>query len=263
MATTTATNNPLLTDLSKWYLEMLRSTSAFAEKAVSPPWSANTNRLQNLLLTTSVVLALLLAGLKPIGAGVLGQLAELANKAPLHIVGTILLIYALLGYILASSNDLVVHKILVAEPLERHRAGLREFQESIKVAQKKVNEQTERTRELFDQLAAEQRDRDIYYKGLMDKCEPVDEEWLALFERSARETDNRAARREAALVGGDAQIAFSQMASAKITDLETILGNIFERVRWSRRWNYQVELWSPIVIGLFVLAWSLLAFFGK
>src|SRR5258705_12404417 len=98
-------------NFSTWYLELFKSTSAFAERALAPPWSNATDRLRNLLLTTSLILALSIAGIPLGGDGLLERLAALLDRAPFHVLATALLVYGLLAYYLAGSGDIAVHRL--------------------------------------------------------------------------------------------------------------------------------------------------------
>ncbi|SRR6266567_711341 len=246
-----------------WYLELLKSTSAFAERAISPPWSKATDRLRSLLLTTSLILALSIAGIPLGGDGLLERLAALLDRAPFRVLATALLVYGLLAYYLAGSGDLAVHRLILGEPYVKYRAALDEIQVGIDSHMDQLRKDDERRRALRHELDQEQHERDKHYKALMAKLDPADgasEEWLELDTERARDRDERWARMASGLVDSEAHFAFSVMANAKMKALETVPGEILRLAGKNRKWQYLVEFWGAMIIGLSVLLWSGIAF---
>jgi len=112
------------TPYAVWARDFTSATVALGEHLLSVPWKDNTIKARQLLLATSVGGLLVLMGVKPMSDSLWQQIREASGPDVLLWFVTLLVLYALVAYFLASSNDRRRYELLTLHRTTEYKTQL-------------------------------------------------------------------------------------------------------------------------------------------
>lgn len=236
-----------------WSKSYTSATVALGEHILSVPWKENTIKARQLLLATSVGAVVVLAGAKTSNESLWQQIRNTlgADVLVLFIAG--LLVYALVGYFIASSNDIERYRLLTLQRTNdyeaqlRGLAGAREWYATRLAGRGAAPPSVERAR--TDLAAAKARVRDL--QSAVDDVasrNAIDELREAMARRDELEAEVDGFDRERNEGVMTALRGLLDYAGATAT-IDTATETLFAKAKRGYVYQTRVEQWGPLIFG--------------
>jgi hypothetical protein len=251
-----------------WNWGLIRMAREFAQQALVSPWQADTTKLRNLLLATSIGLGLWLLGMTQIRFVPFDKLVGASSPLAFHVLATVIHAYALWAYALAADADWQVRRLQVIEPYRRIRAELQGIASGIAAKHAEMAQAKQGRDGVLGDLERRFKESEANYADALEKVEArmkadpddlaLDDRWRELIMARGLDRDVHWEKVRAAWAGVDADVEFAVMTGTRVSDLSNLTAGTWD-IAAMRQWACKVEMYGAFGIGTVVLLWSVLA----